>query len=140
MVLLELGTQSLQPKTSCVMNVPEQAAQCNAIGEDHMPRIYVTTHAGEEQEISAPSTGVLMEVLRDNDIDGIEGMCGGYCACATCHVHVDPANTVSLPPMSAEERTLASGLLSFSERSRLTCQIPLTDDLDGLRLSIPGES
>jgi ferredoxin, 2Fe-2S len=105
-----------------------------------MPRIHVTTRTGETRELSVAPSGVLMEALRDADIDGIQGLCGGCCSCATCHVHVDPIMVARLPPASADEKVLMSGLLSYSPSSRLSCQIPVTDALDGLRLTIPAES
>ncbi len=105
-----------------------------------MPRIYVTTRSGEKLEIEAESSGVLMELLKDNDIDGIVGMCGGCCSCATCHVHVDAGSSVELPEISDDESALLSGLLSYTSESRLSCQIPVTDEIDGLSISIPLES
>lgn len=105
-----------------------------------MPRIQVTTRSGETQNFDLESSGTLMEALRDLGFEGIEGMCGGCCSCATCHIHVAAAGEGVLPSKSQDEDMLLGGLQSYSEKSRLSCQIPLTDALEGLQISIPAES
>ena len=80
----------------------------------------------------------VMEGARDNNIPGIEADCGGACACSTCHVYVDPAWTEKLTPMDdMEEDMLDFAFEPDPARSRLTCQIKVTDSLDGLRVQMP---
>lgn len=104
-----------------------------------MPLIHVTTRAGGTIDLNAPADGTLMELLRDNSIDGIEAMCGGCCSCATCHVHVGHGYEAHIPARSSDEEMLLSGVSEFTDESRLSCQIQLTEDLDGLRVAIPTE-
>ena len=79
-----------------------------------------------------------MEGARDNNIPGIEADCGGACACSTCHVYVDPAWVDRLPPKEAmEEDMLDFAWEPDPERSRLTCQLRVSDELDGLVVQMP---
>ena len=103
-----------------------------------MPLLHVVNRDGVEVEIKAPSGGVLMEPLRDMD-DGVSAICGGMCSCATCHVYVDPAWVDKLPARMSDETDMLKDLTSFRENSRLSCQIQLSDALDGLRVSIAPE-
>ena len=88
-----------------------------------MPKLIVVTRAGEEREVEGQAGLSVMEVIRENGFDELLALCGGCCSCATCHVHVDPEFAAKLPAMS-------------EGRSRLSCQIPFTDALDGLRVTI----
>jgi len=103
-----------------------------------MPLLHVVDRDGVEQEIKAPKHGVLMEPLRDMD-DGVTAICGGMCSCATCHVYVDPAWMAKLPARMSDELDMLKDLSSFKENSRLACQIPLSDALEGLRVTIAPE-
>jgi 2Fe-2S ferredoxin len=80
-----------------------------------------------------------MEVIRDNGYDELLALCGGCCSCATCHVHVDPEFMDALPPMSDDEDDLLDSSDHRNERSRLSCQIPVTAALAGLRVQIAPE-
>lgn len=80
-----------------------------------------------------------MEALRDSGFDDIQAICGGCCACATCHVYVDDAFLSSLPEPSRDERELLETSTQVTRNSRLSCQIPVTAALDGLRLTIAPE-
>jgi len=104
-----------------------------------MPRIIVTTRAGEERTFEAATGRSLMEELRNGGIDEIQAVCGGCGACCTCHVFIEPDRVAGLPPMSEQEDALLDSSDSRNERSRLSCQIPVTDDLDGLRLTVAPE-
>ena len=101
-----------------------------------MPRLIVTTRLGEEREVRADAGLTLMEAIRDNGFDELLALCGGCCSCATCHVHVDPAFADRLPPMSEDEDDLLGASSSRDETSRLSCQIPFEDALDGIRVRI----
>lgn len=104
-----------------------------------MPKLIVVTREGEERELDGEAGLSVMEVIRDGGIDEILALCGGCCSCATCHVHVDPAFAAKLPPISEDENDLLDSSSSRNDTSRLSCQIPFTDALDGLKVSIAEE-
>ena len=104
-----------------------------------MPKLTVVTREGETREIDGDTGLSVMEVIRDAGIDELLALCGGCCSCATCHVHVDPAFQDRLPPMSEDEDDLLSISDDRDETSRLSCQVPFSDDLDGLRVTIAKE-
>jgi 2Fe-2S ferredoxin len=103
-----------------------------------MPRLKVVDRDGAEHELNAGTGGVLMEPLRDMD-DGVTAICGGMCSCATCHVYVDEAWADKLPTAMSDEMDMLKDLGSFRPNSRLSCQIQLTDELDGLKVTIAPE-
>lgn len=104
-----------------------------------MPRIQVTRRNGETQQVEAKSGLSLMLNLKRGGIDEIAAICGGCASCGTCHVHVAEDWLGRLPPMQEDEETI----LAFSDwrqpNSRLSCQIPVSDALDGLVLSVAPE-
>lgn len=104
-----------------------------------MPTVIVKSRAGEERQIDAEPGISLMENLRAQGVDDILAICGGCCACATCHVYVDSAFADLLPPMSDDEYDLLSCSSGYSEQSRLSCQIEMSDALEGLRITIAPE-
>jgi 2Fe-2S ferredoxin len=79
----------------------------------------------------------VMETARKNDIEGIEAECGGACACATCHVYVEEAWREKTGSPSEMEEDMLDFAFEVRETSRLSCQIKVTDDLDGLVVRIP---
>ncbi|MCY4541531.1 MAG: 2Fe-2S iron-sulfur cluster-binding protein [Rhodobacteraceae bacterium] len=103
-----------------------------------MARITYIEYNGTPHLVEVPNGLTVMEGARDNDIPGIEADCGGACACSTCHVYVDEAWVDRLPEMEAMEEDM----LDFAwdpdpVRSRLTCQLRVTDALDGLVVRMP---
>lgn len=104
-----------------------------------MPRLIVTRRTGERCIVEGETSLTMMEALRNAGIEEILALCGGVCACATCHVYVDPEFAHLLPPMSEDEEILLDGSSRRDARSRLSCQIRLSDELSGLRLTIPEE-
>ncbi|WP_380782221.1 ferredoxin [Sphingomonas sp. R86520] len=104
-----------------------------------MPKLIVVTREGEEREIIGEAGLSVMEVIRDAGIDEILALCGGCCSCATCHIHVDPDFAAKLKPMSPDEDDLLNSTSDRDEFSRLSCQIELTDGLDGLKVRIAAE-
>ena len=104
-----------------------------------MPKLVVVTQAGVEREIEAALGGSLMDAIRDNGFDEMLALCGGCCSCATCHVHVDSAFVDKLPAMSADENDLLDSSDSRDAFSRLSCQVPITAALEGLRVTIAKE-
>lgn len=104
-----------------------------------MPQIHVITRSGRETTVQAEPGRSVMEALRDSGVDEIQAICGGCCSCATCHVYVDKAFIDQLKVPSADERDLLDTSEHFNALSRLSCQIPVTDVLDGMRLIIAPE-
>ena len=104
-----------------------------------MPTIMVTGRSGEEKSVTVDNGINVMEAIRDNGFDELLALCGGCCSCATCHVHVDPAWKAKLPEMSEDEDDLLESSDHRNEHSRLSCQIEVTDALDGLKVTIAEE-
>ena len=104
-----------------------------------MAHLVVIRRGGSQSVIEAAAGRSVMELIRDHGIDEVLAMCGGCCSCATCHVHVDPAFADKLPPMSNEENDLLDSAGSRDANSRLSCQIPFTAALDGLRVTVAQE-
>ncbi len=103
-----------------------------------MLKINVTDRDGKTHEIEDDAGLKVMEVLRDNDM-GVAAICGGGMACATCHVYVDEDWLARLPEQSNDELDLIRDLETFQKNSRLSCQIPFTEELDGLVLTVAPE-
>lgn len=101
-----------------------------------MPKLVVVNRAGEESTVEAQNGLTVMEAIRDNGFDELLALCGGCCSCATCHVHVDPAFLDKLPRMSEDENDLLDSSDHRDANSRLSCQIPMTAELDGLKVTI----
>ena len=104
-----------------------------------MPQLIVVTREGETRTIEGETGLSVMEVIREAGIDELLALCGGCCSCATCHVHVDPGYAAKLPPMSDDENELLSISDDRDSKSRLSCQIPFTEGLDGLRVTVAQE-
>ncbi len=103
-----------------------------------MAKITYVEFGGKEHVVEVKTGLTVMEGARDNGIPGIEADCGGACACSTCHVYVDPAWVDKLPAKDGmEEDMLDFAYEPDPARSRLTCQIKVTDALDGLRVQMP---
>lgn len=108
--------------------------------EEHaMPKLVVVNRAGEETTVEAGAGLSVMEAIRDNGFDELLALCGGCCSCATCHIHVDAAWADKLPEMSEDENDLLDSSDYRGATSRLSCQIQLTDALDGLKVTIAPE-
>mgnify|MGYP006358974465 CR=1 FL=1 len=104
-----------------------------------MPKITVISRNGSARDVEAENGLSLMEVIRDNGFDELLALCGGCCSCATCHVHIDAAFADKLPAMSEDENDLLDSSDHRNEFSRLSCQVPITDALDGLKVTIAQE-
>jgi 2Fe-2S ferredoxin len=104
-----------------------------------MPKLIVVARDGSERAVDGQAGLSVMEVIRENGFDELLALCGGCCSCATCHVHVDAEWQGALPTMSEDENDLLESSDYRNERSRLSCQIPFTDTLDGLRVTIAPE-
>jgi 2Fe-2S ferredoxin len=102
-------------------------------------QLKVVTREGAEIVLEGSDGLSVMEIIRDGGVDELLALCGGCCSCATCHVHVDPAFSGQLPPMSEDENDLLDSSDHRNEASRLSCQIPFSSALDGLRVTIAQE-
>jgi 2Fe-2S ferredoxin len=105
----------------------------------YMPRIIVVNRDGVEREVSGEIGLSLMEAIRDNGFDELTAICGGCCSCATCHVHIDPQFSGEISPMNADEDDLLDTSADRDATSRLSCQIQVTGQLDGLKVTIAAE-
>jgi ferredoxin, 2Fe-2S len=107
-----------------------------------MPLIHFHHKDGSVKTIDAPVGLSIMEVAVKNDIAQIEGACGGGLACATCHVYVHPNWWDKVMPAEGEISDAENDMLDLAfdlrDKSRLSCQIIVRDDLDGLILALPG--
>jgi ferredoxin, 2Fe-2S len=102
-----------------------------------MPKIKYIEHNGKEHEIEVPVGWSVMEGAVKNLVPGIDADCGGACACATCHVYVDPAWIGKLTPKQDMEETMLDFAQDLESNSRLSCQIKVTSELDGLVVKMP---
>ena len=103
-----------------------------------MPKMIVTDRVGKKHELDFDPNFTLMEVLRDNGFD-IEASCGGCCACATCHVYIDEKWKTKITKLEDDEESMLDLAFDIKDNSRLSCQIELSDELDGLELEIAPE-
>lgn len=104
-----------------------------------MPKLIVTTRDGAVQELEGQAGLSVMEIIRDGGVDELLALCGGCCSCATCHVYVDPAFAGSITPMGEDENDLLDSSDHRNDMSRLSCQIPFSAALDGLKVTIAAE-
>ena len=102
-----------------------------------MPKITFIEHDGASHEIDAETNITLMEVAVKNLVPGIDADCGGACACATCHVYVDPAWVEKTGNADEMELSMLDFAEEVKDNSRLSCQIKITDNLDGLVVRLP---
>jgi 2Fe-2S ferredoxin len=102
-----------------------------------MPKIVFIEPGGGRREINAPLGLTLMEAARQNGVQGVVALCGGACMCATCHVYVDPKWLARLEPREEMEEGMLETAWEPRANSRLSCQIQITADLDGLQVTVP---
>ncbi len=110
----------------------------NTVEEDAALTLRVVDHRGTEHEVEALEGFRVMEVIRDWDL-GIKAECGGACACATCHVYVDPDWASRLVPPTDEELHRLDEAPHVEATSRLSCQILMRPEFNGLKVTLaPG--
>ena len=102
-----------------------------------MPKITFIEPGGSRREIDVALGLTLMEAARQHGVQGIVAQCGGACACATCHVYIDPAWSAKLDPPEEMEQGMLESAWEPRGNSRLSCQIHITADLDGLQVIVP---
>ena len=104
-----------------------------------MPKIIYNTHDNKTHSIEVQNGLTVMEGAVQNDIPGIDADCGGGMACATCHVYVDQAWIDKLPQKDDGEEDMLDMAFEPKKNSRLSCQIIVSDELDGLVVNIPSK-
>ena len=104
-----------------------------------MPKMIFIHPDGNREEVDAPVGLSILEVARKHEID-IEGACEGSLACATCHIIVAPEHFDRLPEITEDEEDMLDLAFGLEKTSRLSCQILITDELDGLTVTLPGET
>jgi 2Fe-2S ferredoxin len=101
--------------------------------------VHVTDRAGNQHEIEAQEGRSLMETIREAGMDDLLALCGGCCSCATCHVFVDPSWIERLESQSEDENELLDSSSHREANSRLSCQIHLNGELNGLACTVAPE-
>jgi 2Fe-2S ferredoxin len=110
------------------------SGRCAAI-----PKITYIEHDGREHRVEVPSGLSVMRGAVDNGIPGIDADCGGQCACATCHVYVDESwlAVTGMPAPGSQEASMLSFAALAEPNSRLSCQLRVSEALDGLVVRLP---
>ncbi len=102
-----------------------------------MPKITYIEHNGTKHVVEAETGMTVMEAAVKNMVPGIEAECGGACACATCHVYVDGAWREATGEPEEMEEDMLDFAFDVRENSRLSCQIKVQDEFDGLIVTVP---
>lgn len=102
-----------------------------------MPRITFISHEGQQRTVEVAPGTTLMRAATDNRVVGIDGDCGGNCACATCHVYIDPVWADRVGVRTACEADMLNLVAGLRDNSRLACQIDIDASLDGLTVATP---
>ena len=102
-----------------------------------MPKITFIQPDGTEQTVEIAVGWSVMEGAVRSLVPGIDADCGGACACATCQVYVDPAWTAALPAKSDMEEAMLDFAQELKPTSRLSCQLRMTSEMDGLVVRVP---
>ena len=100
-----------------------------------MAELLIVDRDGREHRVTAKTGVSVMETLRELDY-GVAAICGGMCSCATCHVWVDAEWLAQLPVQQGDEKEILCELSSVKPESRLSCQLPFSEALDGLKVTI----
>ncbi len=104
-----------------------------------MAKILVTDTDGKQHELEATEGWKVMEIIREGGLP-IRADCGGCCACATCHVYVDPAWMEKVGGVNEDEDALLDDSFIREDTSRLSCQIEFTPELDGLHVTLTSDA
>jgi ferredoxin, 2Fe-2S len=102
-----------------------------------MPKITFVEYNGAEHRVEVAVGRSVMQAAVDNFVPGIVADCGGNCSCGTCHGFVDDKWLPKIPAVKPDEASMLEGLLEIRSNSRLTCQIGVTSDLDGMVVRLP---
>jgi 2Fe-2S ferredoxin len=115
----------------------QDVSRAKPAAKDTMPKITYIEHDGTARTVEAELGSTVMETALRNDIGGIVAECGGGCTCATCLVHVDEKWFAAVGPASPDEEDMIDTAFEITPTSRLSCQIKVTEELDGLIVRTP---
>lgn len=101
-----------------------------------MPTLKIIATTGENKSVEVAASGTVMEAIRDRGFNDLLALCGGGCACGTCHVYVDAATLERLPAMTSDERDLLDASAHRQQNSRLSCQLRVVSALDGAAFTV----
>jgi len=104
-----------------------------------MPKIYIINPNGVSKEVDAPSGKSILEIAQANNFD-VEGACEGSLACSTCHIIVDPKWYEKLQSAEEEELDMLDLAYGLTQTSRLSCQVIMNEELDGLVINLPSDT
>ncbi len=102
-----------------------------------MPKVTFIAHSGTRHTVDAEAGLSLMRAAIDNNVPGIDGDCGGQCACATCHVFIDAPWAAKTGARTGREDEMLNFAAELADSSRLACQVEVTADMDGLEVRMP---
>ena len=102
-----------------------------------MPKIIITEADGQEHEVEIEVGSTIMQGAVDNMIDGILAECGGVCSCATCHCYIEEQWIGKLSEADELEKEMLANVLDLKPNSRLSCQVTITEDMEGMRVVLP---
>ena len=102
-----------------------------------MVKLIFVENDGTHHDVNADIGSSVMQVAVDNAIPSIVGECGGTLSCGTCHCYIDEARASELEPMSDHEQELIEGVLDIKTNSRLSCQLIVTDTINGMMFHLP---
>jgi 2Fe-2S ferredoxin len=114
-----------------------EISRSTAVTNETMPKITFIEHDGTVHTVEAEIGSTVMETALRNDVTSIVAECGGSCTCATCLVHVDEKWSPIVGPPSSEEEEMLDAAFEVKPTSRLSCQIKVTKELDGLIVHTP---
>lgn len=104
-----------------------------------MTKVTFIESNGKKTTIDGTDGWSIMQIATSNGLDGIIGECGGSCACATCHCYIESHLDTLTPPSESELGLLEHAAAEVKPNSRLSCQIKLNPNMDGIRISLPNE-
>lgn len=104
-----------------------------------MNNVIITDRSGATENVEFRAGLTLMQTMTDAGISDLLALCGGVCSCATCHVYIDGNFAAAVSPMSEDEDALLDGTTHRQQNSRLSCQIRMSPELDGMRVTIAPE-
>lgn len=119
------------------INKPGTAKKTKGQRKRRMPKITYIEFDGTAHDVEGDVGMTVMEVARKADVPGIEAECGGACSCATCHVYIDEAWQSKTGSAEEMEEDMLDFAFDVRPNSRLSCQIKVTDELDGLVVRLP---
>jgi 2Fe-2S ferredoxin len=137
---MKTSRKARQDSPAAFTLMPAQPREAGRATRIFMPIITYVSPSGISRTIDAPLGMSVMQAALNHSVAGILGECGGNCMCATCHVYVELSFLNRIPPVKDNEKFMLSIAAEGPEtNSRLSCQIKMTEELDGIRIRLPGK-